>query len=294
MPSAIDERIDSNQESNQISMVDYIVKILYQTHDIHVAITSILEIIGKQFNVSRVYIFENDYSNLYCSCTYEWCNDHIVSLKDKWQDVSYINELPDYLDNFDSSGLFYCVDEKNILTPRMEKEKKSKSILQSGIYEYGVFRGFIGVDDCEQCRYWDQEQVSLMSLLAEILSIFLLKTRAKEVVEKETKNLLRILDKQNAGVYVIDKDSYELLYLNHKASTISSTAKVGIPCFSAFFNRTTPCDICPLKQMKNGNITKEIYNNILDAYIVTNVDEIIWQGKKAVVITCLDITSYKN
>ena len=42
------------------------------------AINEILASVGKQMNVSRVYIFENSLDNQFCSNTYEWCNEGVV------------------------------------------------------------------------------------------------------------------------------------------------------------------------------------------------------------------------
>lgn len=43
------------------------------------AVNLILSIVGKHFNVSRMYIFENSDDNRVCKNTFEWCNEGITS-----------------------------------------------------------------------------------------------------------------------------------------------------------------------------------------------------------------------
>ncbi len=64
-----------------------------------------LEIVGRQYGVSRVYIFENSEDNSVCNNTFEWCNEGITPQRDNLQNVSY-TELQNYENNFDENGIF--------------------------------------------------------------------------------------------------------------------------------------------------------------------------------------------
>ncbi len=68
---------------------------LYQTDNIDETINMILEVVGKQFNVSRVYIFENTEDGRYTSNTYEWCNEGISSQMAYLQNNNY-QDYEDY------------------------------------------------------------------------------------------------------------------------------------------------------------------------------------------------------
>lgn len=59
------------------SIVQYAFQRLYTSPDVSRSINDILDMIGRQLNVSRVYIFENSPDNRFCSNTYEWCNEGI-------------------------------------------------------------------------------------------------------------------------------------------------------------------------------------------------------------------------
>ena len=65
---------------------------------------------GLQFNVSRVYIFEDSPDGLFMSNTFEWCNQGISPQIDNLQHMSYEEDAPGYRDNFDKDGIFLCMD----------------------------------------------------------------------------------------------------------------------------------------------------------------------------------------
>ena len=55
-----------------------------------------------------------------------------------------------------------------------------KSMLHSTIREQGVFRGYVGFDDCNSNHLWTQGQVSLLKLLSGILSVFVSLLRSQK------------------------------------------------------------------------------------------------------------------
>lgn len=84
------------------------------------AVSAILEIVGRQFNVSRAYIFENTEDDRYCSNTFEWCNAGVKEEIDNLKHVSYEADLGgNYVANFNEDGIFYCRDILEL--PRKQK-----------------------------------------------------------------------------------------------------------------------------------------------------------------------------
>ena len=93
--SAVNARIDSNPlkkyETPRIS--EFIFNKLYEAQDLERCIQEILEIIGRHFDVSRVYIFENSDDDQYCTNTFEWCNEGIPPEKENLRHISYEDDL---------------------------------------------------------------------------------------------------------------------------------------------------------------------------------------------------------
>jgi len=80
----------------------------------------------------------------------------------------------------------------------------------------------------------------MLSLIAQLLTTFLLKKRDADHREQTMVQLNTILDMQDAYIYAIQKDNYELLYLNQKTLRLDPPARVGMTCHRAFFGRSTP------------------------------------------------------
>lgn len=109
------------------------------------------------------------------------CRDS--SGKDALQRVSYEEDLNgNYLDNFDENGIFYCPDIMTLDPKHIEilEPQHIKSLLQCAIQDQGRIKGYIGFDECQEKRLWDQDQIDVLTHVAEILSVFLLKRRAEK------------------------------------------------------------------------------------------------------------------
>lgn len=185
--TVINASIDSERENLvDEKLVQYTFRMLYASVDIRTAITQILEIIGRAYDVSRAYIFESTEDGLACNNTFEWCGEGVTPEIDKLQNISYADDLGGFLANFDENGVFYCRDISklhpdlyNVLAPQ-----SIASVLQCAIREDGKFVGYVGFDECRTNRHWTKEQENSLTLTANVLSTFLLKLRMKEQLAK--------------------------------------------------------------------------------------------------------------
>ena len=300
--SAANTRIDSYEETEsnvELRLFEYVFRILYKSSNLDTAVNAILEVVGRQFDVSRVYIFEDEEDPDYCTNTYEWCNEGVRPEIGNLQHVLYANDLEGgYQSNFNESGVFYCRDidvltqqQREILEPQ-----GIKSMLQCAIYDKGQYKGFVGFDECRVNRYWTQEQVNTLVFIAEILSTFLLKLRAQDKAIQNAASLEAILDNQSSWVYVVRPETREMLYINRKTREWVLEAKLGNTCHKAFFHRDTPCDFCPIKDMdsEHPRCVRQVYNPFLQVWTSADACYIEWKGEQVVLLTCHDITDLKK
>lgn len=300
--SAANTRIDSYEETEsnvELRLFEYVFRILYKSSNLDTAVNAILEVVGRQFDVSRVYIFEDEEDPDYCTNTYEWCNEGVRPEIGNLQHVLYANDLEGgYQSNFNESGVFYCRDidvltqqQREILEPQ-----GIKSMLQCAIYDKGQYKGFVGFDECRVNRYWTQEQVNTLVFIAEILSTFLLKLRAQDKAIQNAASLEAILDNQSSWVYVVRPETREMLYINRKTREWVPEAKLGNTCHKAFFHRDTPCDFCPIKDMdsEHPRCVRQVYNPFLQVWTSADACYIEWKGEQVVLLTCHDITNLKK
>lgn len=163
-------------------LAQYAFRTLYETRDIALAIDRLLEIIGRSCDVSRVYIFESSADGERCSNTFEWCSEGVTPQIELLQNIAYVDELGDYLRNFDANGIFYCHDIET-LHPNVFavlEPQGIRSILQCAMLDEGKFAGYVGFDECRENRAWSQRQMDAFKLTADVLSTFLMKLRQKQ------------------------------------------------------------------------------------------------------------------
>lgn len=270
---------------------------LYETEDVEKAINGILEIVGRKYNVSRVYIFEDAKDGMFTRNTFEWCNQGIPSQMYRLQNVNYKKMGGKYRENFDENGIFYCQDIAALPKEHREvlRRQNVRSMLQCAVRDGGRFIGFVGFDDCTVLRRWTQNQIDALIFVSELLSTFLLKKRAQDQALSVAENLRMILDNQDSWIYVIDPDTYALRYINAKTLRTVPDSKIGMSCHNAFFHRNHPCEHCPVKDIQRvGNRTLEVYNPFLNIWTMADASVIRWGKEEACLISCHDITRYKQ
>ena len=83
---------------------------------------------------------------------------------------------------YGETGILYCADISE-LEPHIREivePQGIKSMLHSTIREQGVFRGYVGFDECTATWLWTQGQVDTLKILAEMMAVFLVKQRASD------------------------------------------------------------------------------------------------------------------
>jgi len=282
--------IDSDQEPGlaENSLVLYAFQRLYTSDNEDESINEILDLVGKKMNVSRVYVFENSDDNRYCSNTYEWCNEGIQPEIQNLQNISYETDIAGYKDMYNEDGIFYCPDI-NTLPPNIHdilEPQGIKSLLHCAIREKGQFRGYIGFDECVNNRMWTKEQIEALNFLSEMLSVFLMKKRQQERALQQAEEISSILDSQNAWIYIIDPETWELKYLNAKLRNAIPEAKLGSRCYKALKGRETPCEGCPccnILEKKTDSVV--LYNERDDVVTDTDAAVVQWGGRQSCMIT---------
>lgn len=283
--SAVRNPIDSDLEPGMANdnIVRYAFRQLYSSQDLETSINDLLGFIGKKINVSRVYVFENSEDNRFCSNTYEWCNQDVSPEIQNLQNISYETDIPGYADNFDEQGIFYCPDvailPKNVYD--IVAPQGIQAMLHCAIRENGVFRGYIGFDDCRQPRLWTREQIELLTFFSEALSMFLLRQRRQEKVQRQAEELRFILDNQDAWIYVVDPKTHKLLHINSRLREKHPGIQPGMICHQALEHQEVPKPHCPLRMLGDRNN----YSCLLNGSILLEATRIQWDGKEAVLVS---------
>lgn len=293
--SAVNTQIDSDEQPGiaDNSLIHFVFQRLYETGDVYSTIDDILAEVGRQMNVSRVYIFENNSDNTACRNTFEWCNQNIRPEIDNLQDISYTSGIyQNWPDSYDENGVFYCADVSQLSGEIREhlEAQGIKSMLHSAILDRGVFRGFVGFDECVNNRIWTTTQINTLVFLSKLLAVFLVKNRSQDTAQLLSDNLRSLLDNQNAWIYVIDPQTFRLRYLNQRVHDISPVVREGAFCYEVLHNRTACCPDCPARNIQNEGVHESfILNSHLGIYVRAEATKINWNGKDSCLITCRQV-----
>jgi len=169
-------------------LIRYVFDRLCESGDVESTVQAVLELAGKQVNAGRAYIYESNPENSACTKTFEWRNANTASQPRRPDQLRFEGALVNYQDFFNEWGIFYCPDIITLPVPLRTAlaEQGIKSLLQCSIRDNGKFRGFVGFDECLDHRLWTQEQIDLLTLLSQMLSLFLLKNRAQQPLPGES------------------------------------------------------------------------------------------------------------
>ena len=280
--------IDSDTQPGMANdnVVRYAFQKLYSSQDIDTSVNELLGFIGEKTNVSRVYVFENSDDNRFCNNTYEWCNRGISPEIQNLQHISYETDIPGYADNFDEEGLFYCPDvallPKNVYD--IVAPQGIKAMLHCAIRENGVFRGYIGFDDCTEPRLWTKEQIDLLLFFSESLSVFLLRQRRQEKLKRQAEEMRFILDNQDAWSYVVDPKNYRLMYVNARLQNKVPHLQPDSICYQALENRESPCPSCPMARL-NGRTNDSCLCRREQDILLLEAVQLQWNNEPKVLIS---------
>lgn len=295
--TAVNNKIDSDSQPGlaRDSIVRYAFHQLYTAREVDPAINRILALVGQQMNVSRVYIFENSDDNRFCTNTYEWCNTGITPQIQNLHQISYETDIPGYEDNFDESGIFYCPDT-HLLPQRaydIVAPQGILSMLQCAIRENGIFRGYIGFDECVTQRLWTQDQISSLQYFSEMLSMFLLHHRQQQKAMAKADEMNTILSNQQGWIYIIRSDTYALHYVNERVRAFAPQLELGQPCYQAIWGHDRLCPGCPLANLSGNKPTSTILiDKKTNTPLLMDVTPIHWQGKNCLLINCRALPQY--
>ncbi|MDE7363033.1 MAG: diguanylate cyclase [Oscillospiraceae bacterium] len=282
--------LSSNPGGETASIAMRIFSALYTSVDINEGIKQMLELVGKTYDVSRMYIFEDTDDGLYTNNTFEWCNSGVPSEIDTLQMVSYKDDLGgDYYANMNDDGIFYCHDINELKTPQRDilARQNIKSVLQCAIVEDGAFKGFVGFDECRSNRFWTQDQIDSLVFLSKVLSIFLLRERFRTRSSNYANSLKSILDNYPQYLYIVEDGTNKLLYLNKLTEKGIGAGKLGEKCSTVICgDHLFPQ--CPIRYLTENGKSRpiEMISPVIKKKIKAQATPVEWEGKKAYLVIC--------
>ena len=113
--------------------------------------------------------------------------------------------------------------------------------------------------------------------------------------EKSKPVLKEILDSIDNYIYIVNPNTYELLFVNNKVSRLDLEIKLGETCYKSLLKSDRPCNNCPLNGLEENKHSKfKIETNTFGK----NISIASWinciDGEYNCLIECIDSSLYKN
>lgn len=161
-----------------------------------------------------------------------------------------------------------------------------KSVLCVPVIHDGRLCGGICLSRRETARPWSEEETSLCHLLGNMLAISLTHFGLYERLRHKAEQLRDILDAFPDPVYIIDMDSYELLFLNKSVGKVFPEVQgpLARTCYKRLQGRDSPCPFCTNAIIAHtGGPYQWTYENEISKRAYTVVDKLIkWDNNKLV------------
>ena len=145
-----------------------------------------LKLMGEFFQVDRSYFFRYSSDGKRVTCSYEWCPEGIQPQKDNIQNIP-VGSLPWWAEQIKSRDYVYIPDVDK-LPPEAEAEKKDfksqdiQSILCIPMVKNNALVGFLGFDSVKGKKAWKDDQITLLKVVAEIVSNAYIRCQADEKI----------------------------------------------------------------------------------------------------------------
>lgn len=295
----IDVRGNIEPKVFENNIVEYAFKVIYETNNKAVAISSVLELIGKHYNVSRAYIFEYTKDGDYLNNTFEWCNVGISPQKENLQNIPN-SSIVGYDTLFEPDGIMLLPNIENASddVKRLIEPQDIISMVQFGIYKKDKFVGFIGFDECEYSWEPTKREISDLQNISNILSVFLQEMRSVEKINEMRNISMSIIHALDSYAYVCDPENFEILFVNNKTLELIEDIATGCTCYKVIRGLDKPCGNCPMIEMIRHDVDRysmEVFNQHLNITVNATSSWIDWiDGKHACLINSIDITQYKQ
>lgn len=204
-------------------------KIILSKDSLKSIFNEIFALIGKVTNVDRISYYENNIENEEMSLKYEWTAPNITKQinnpqlhKMKHQDnLMFVSKLSK--NEIYKTKISELTDKKVI--ERFESQN-IKTILIFPIFVKNKFYGTIGFDDCTQDREWTKDEIEILQILANNISITIERIENQRLLF-ESQQRFKLLADNMPGVVFLSRDDekFSKVYINDEVESLTGYSK---------------------------------------------------------------------
>ncbi len=178
------------------------------SEDIDQAINRTLQLSGEFFEADRSYLMRFTPDRQYIINPYEWCAEGVFSVQERNREMP-VSNTPWWAEQILSRDYVYVPDVDQ-LPPEATVDKADfkieaiRSMITIPMIKYGEVFAFFGFDAVKAKKSWSEQQISMIKVVAEIISESLAKAEAQEALKESEERYRDILVTMEEGYYETD------------------------------------------------------------------------------------------
>ena len=297
---AIQENLEATNRRQALFIK--VLQILQLEPDIPTAMNMALAEIGRYTGVDRLATWENHLDGVTYGCTNEWCNEGIEPAIDYLRSMTIEAGKP-WFDMLEENHII-CTSDIYSLDPfitQMLEVQGVKAIAVFPLSQLGVHFGFLSFNFCWK-KQWDKKDVELMSQISQIVSTATKRWQVEISLQQSQRTMQKVLDNNNANIFVSDYDSLEVLFANKPFREEAGSVPERATCWKMLnAGLGGACTHCPKPQLLDANrkLTGvhfwEDYNPVTERWYTIQSMAINWlDGRWAIMELATDITTRKQ
>jgi PAS domain S-box-containing protein len=190
---------------------------------------------GESFQVSRVYMFDHMHATNTMDNSHEWCATGVTPQIDELQGIP-LDAMPWWIETLINEHIICFSDIEKIpdeVTKEILRPQNILSILVVPVFTGGRYSGFIGFDNCNTHREWQQDEREILHSISHIIAGFIERKRAEMALEESVEQLniynRNLEDRVEIRAREIYRLSHQQMVINENAGlAIISTDTAGI------------------------------------------------------------------
>lgn len=265
-----------------------IVSYLDSEDSFEVIVSNIVKITGEFFKCSNVGVLNVDDEERF-KLFFEWTRDDKVEIFEKACD-----DIWDY-DLMNSSEIYVMSsNDKNSKREYLYTKYSISALLARSIIVQGQPHMVLAVADDNPERVWTVENIQFISNVARMLESIITRNLSKKSLFSSQIAMREILDNMGSGLFVIDKETKEVLFANEKMNNIIKKDMTGGFC-QDFAMCGSGCCSENCERLKKNYDHWENYDPRYQKWFDHRMTDITWvDGSTVTLCNITDITEKKK
>ncbi|MDE6024262.1 MAG: EAL domain-containing protein [Lachnospiraceae bacterium] len=263
----------SVKASSDDKVINELLTMLFSDSNTHMAIKKSLDIIGNNYDIDKICIWEYGSTDKFVDCTHQWCKKGISDDRHIKQHTPAT--VFEELNAMGIDGVVYSSDTSLIKLHSSSMNPYSEGIrrlIQSQIMLEGNVIGFIGFYSMNSDSVWSSSVITSFKHIFKLLGEAVCAKKSSERMSLLREDTIRIFDTVENSIVIVDRDSYDVMYFNETATEYFPNLTLNSKCYSCMYQCSGPCRDCALHKTTENQTSKCVKPNkatgeTLDVYM---------------------------